>query len=108
MASYRQGDVLLVAVERTPEEAVPLSREAGMWVLAHGEATGHAHVIVDDRAELVRSDEADELFLMVYGDEVELLHEEHDTIRLARGAYRVVRQREYAPEKPRGEDRVGD
>jgi hypothetical protein len=67
-------------------------------VLAYGEATGHAHVIADERAELVTSAEAEELYLAVYGDEaVALTHDEHDTIAVGPGFYRVVRQREYIP-----------
>ena len=60
--------------------------------------TGHAHVIGAERAELVTAEQAEELYLLVYGDEpVELTHEEHSALPIEPGAYRVVRQREFDP-----------
>jgi hypothetical protein len=65
--------------------------------LAQGELTGHAHTICAPEAELVTREQADELYLLVYGEEVVLEHEEHDRIALPPGNYRVLRQREYSP-----------
>lgn len=109
---YRQGDVLLVPIDEVPADLTPVPRENGRVILAHGEATGHAHAIVDDRAELLGTpnaegglisiDEAAELYLLVHGDEpVDLVHDEHDTIAVEPGAYKRIRQREYAPEENR-------
>lgn len=109
---YRQGDVLLVPVDEIPAELTPVQRENGRLILAHGEVTGHAHAIVDPRAELLGTpnsegglisvDEAAELYLLVHGDEpVDLVHDEHDTIAVQPGGYRRIRQREYAPEETR-------
>lgn len=95
--AIRQGDVLLVPVIDPPSGTQPVAREQGRVVLAHGKATGHAHAISDERCELVTTEAADELFLLVDGAEVELLHHEHDVLRVPAGTYRVVRQREYAP-----------
>jgi hypothetical protein len=97
MRCFRQGDVLLVEVENAPSDATEVSRERGGLVLAHGEATGHAHVVWAPEAQLVTREQADELYLLVYGDEVLLEHEEHDPIPLPAGHYRVLRQREYTP-----------
>lgn len=103
---YRQGDVLLVAVDEAPGETKPVKRGARGLVLAEGEATGHAHVITDESAELVSADEAAELYLLVHGTEaVTLTHEEHATVLVPPGAYEVRRQREYSPEAIR---RVAD
>ena len=98
---YRQGDVLLVEVACGPPDVRSVPREQGRLVLAHGEVTGHAHVVVDSAAQLVTHEEADELYLLVYGDEVVLEHEEHDAIPVPRGHYRVIRQREYTPDSVR-------
>lgn len=109
---YRQGDVLLVPVDEVPANLARVERENGRVILAHGEVTGHAHAIVDERAELlgtpdaeggiVSVDEAAELYLLVHGDEpVDLVHDEHETIKVEPGAYRRIRQREYAPEETR-------
>jgi hypothetical protein len=51
---YRQGDVLIIPVESIPERLDPIGREDGRVVLAHGEVTGHAHVIKAEQAALFR------------------------------------------------------
>ena len=48
----RQGDLLLVPVAGLPEGADRV--RSGRLVLAEGEATGHAHVVDDERASLHR------------------------------------------------------
>jgi hypothetical protein len=95
---YRQGDVLVVPVEGLPESVEPVPRDQGRAVLAHGEATGHAHAISDDRAALFRAPHLAAVFLQVSGEApVALEHEEHAAIALPPGTYRIVRQREYQP-----------
>jgi hypothetical protein len=104
MLQIRQGDVLLVRVDEDPAHFLDarkhdlhdVPRERGRLVLAHGEVTGHAHVVESEEASLVSEEEAQELFLLVHGTEaVALVHEEHETLDVPPGAYRVVRQREY-------------
>ena len=100
---YRQGDVLIIPVGELPAGVEKLERESGRVVLAHGEATGHAHAIKDDRAALFRHPELAAVLMMhVSGDApVELEHEEHGTIEIPPGNYEVLRQREYSPEEIR-------
>ena len=99
----RQGDVLLVPLDAIPRRSHELVTEGPRVVLAEGEATGHAHV-VQGRARLVRStrhhQHPGETYLVVSGPAT-LVHEEHDRIELATGAYEVRRQREYVPPAPR-------
>jgi hypothetical protein len=90
---FRQGDVLLVAVDAIPETAVRQPRR-GRLVLAEGEATGHAHAIAEPDAREFRV--GDERFVLVRSA-AQVIHEEHATIELPPGAYRVVIQREYRP-----------
>jgi hypothetical protein len=90
---YRQGDVLLVAVPGIPKDALR-QRRKGRLVLAEGEATGHAHAIAERDAREFRVGE--ERFVLVRSA-AQLVHEEHATIDLPRGAYRVIIQREYEP-----------
>lgn len=94
-AVYRQGDVLLRAVERIPPHAVPVARESGRIILAHGEATGHAHAIEasEEEATFLSADEHAR-FLRLVAD-VEVTHEEHGPIRLPAGMYEVILQREW-------------
>lgn len=96
---YRQGDILIIPVASLPKQLKSVPREAGRIVLAHGEVTGHAHAIADKRASLFADPELAKIFLQVSGDApVALDHDEHDTIELPPGNYRVIRQREYSPE----------
>jgi len=101
---YRQGDILLVPINFTPRNTKAVKRENGKLILAHGEITGHHHAFGTDvrNVELVTADEAAELYLLVHGTEyAPLTHQEHATIPVAPGSYRVRRQVEYTPERIR-------
>jgi hypothetical protein len=88
----RQGDVLLVPVDRIPAGVKLVPRDAGRVVLAYGEVTGHAHAIRSNAATLLADGE--ERFLRVTAPVV-LDHEEHAAIDVRPGTYRVVIQCEY-------------
>ena len=98
---YRQGDVMLVRVDRVPEGAKEVARRS--LVLAEGEVTGHTHRIVDEDAVMLTTAEA--ATFVKLAKKSQLVHEEHATIDIPAGTYRVVRQREYSPEAIR---RVAD
>lgn len=94
----RQGDVLLVPVRRIPAEATagePVRR----LLVAEGEVTGHAHVIED--CEMTEHLTVDERFVRIMEANGLLTHDEHDTITVPPGDYRIVVQREYAEEANR-------
>jgi len=97
---FRQGDVFLELVAEIPANAKPMKPENGRVVLAHGEATGHAHAITDVEHVTMLEVDNDIRYLDVQM-EAYLRHEEHATVTLAPGKYRVVRQREYTPEEIR-------
>jgi len=88
----RQGDVLLLPVELEPGAGELLA--TGRVVLAEGEATGHAHVIADERVELRRQG-GRRLLVNSAAHPVALVHEEHDPVLVQPGVWQVVRQREY-------------
>jgi hypothetical protein len=99
---YRQGDILILpiaeaAVPRAVRALPPAPRDGrGRMVLALGEATGHAHAIAAP-GELLRDPDPlvpDHLHLPSGGL---LVHEEHGSISLPTGWFRVIRQREYVP-----------
>jgi hypothetical protein len=112
---FRQGDVLIVAVDSLPKNLTPKKRESGRVVLAHGEVTGHAHAI--ERTDVVHydapnADQAAQQLLRDVGFEfevtpqnsvtfldvpsgAEVLHEEHGTVILPAGPAVVLRQREW-------------
>jgi hypothetical protein len=100
MEPFRQGDVLIQPVDEIPAGLQPVPLDNGRVILADGEATGHAHAVEGD-VQFLAADLADleERFLRVE-TEAHVVHEEHGTIALPPGNYRVRRQREYAPERP--------
>jgi hypothetical protein len=94
---YRQGDVLLVPATGVPAGAEKVARDNGRLVLALGEATGHAHAVETLGAELFSS--TADRYLKVPSTGASLVHEEHGTIKLPEGTYKVVLQREYTPQQ---------
>ena len=97
---YRQGDVLIIRLDKTiPEEAEKVEPTERGHVLAEGEATGHAHAIMDvAEVEVLSLEEA--LFLKV-GRAVQVVHEEHAPLTLPEGTYQVIKQREFTPQRIR-------
>ncbi len=98
----RQGDVLLIPVVERPDRGERACEEGSRFVLAEGEATGHAHVVLG-RGQLYapRLDRGTEGSFLAVEEPASLVHDEHDAIGLAPGAYEVRRQREYTPPAPR-------
>ncbi|HEX2908292.1 MAG TPA: hypothetical protein VHO69_15580 [Phototrophicaceae bacterium] len=96
MALYRHGDVMLAQIDALPEKA----KKRASLTLAYGEITGHSHRIADPKtAETFELD--GQIYLKVTAPKALLIHEEHATIELPEGIYRVWQQREYTPESIR-------
>lgn len=105
---YRQGDVLVEFVE-SYDLSNAKKVDSGEVILAHGEATGHMHVIQEDIGAMlfdVGLGEGERV-LKLTNDAV-LRHlkggkqtGEHGEIPLPKGFYRVLRQEEYHPSKNR-------
>lgn len=83
---YRQGDILIEKVDNIPNNAMKKD-----MVLAYGGVTGHKHLVKGQATVLL--DQEDQ-FIDVR-QEAEVVHEEHETIKLPVGKYRVVQQREH-------------
>jgi hypothetical protein len=98
MKILRQGDVLLVKSEYIPETAQDTTK--GDIILAHGETTGHAHRIRQPEKKARIWDAGAERFLQVL-EVVALTHEEHSSITINPGIYRVAIQTEYTPQELR-------
>lgn len=90
----RQGDVFLAKIDKLPAGLEPVPLEDGKVVLAHGEATGHAHTI-SQSASLFLEPTTGRRYLEVLAP-TSLDHQEHDACPVA-GLYEVVRQCEYSP-----------
>ena len=96
MKMYRQGDVLIMEAKRDMRR-VQVQRAADN-VLVYGEATGHAHRVEGDGATIMDTPEGK---VIDAAKAFKVVHEEHDTIEIPEGYYRVVRQREYDEEQIR-------
>lgn len=106
---FAQGDILLELVNDVPPSGQILEPWSdGAYVLAEGEVTGHRHAIFDQvtffRDDGLARDMPSSLYVghVRVGDPgANLVHEEHSTINLPRGTYRVRRQREVEPRDAR-------
>lgn len=93
---YRQGDVLLVKVTSLPHDAEAEKIDDKHIILAYGETTGHAHRLSTAYATAYKWQGNR---LIEVHQPSELIHEEHNSINLPPGVYKVVLQREYSPSK---------
>jgi len=90
----QQGDVLIKSIDKLPENLSKVLPKENKLILAEGEATGHCHAISDiDNVELLQ-DKNGNLFLDVK-EEIDLTHDEHNTITINPGQYEIDIVREY-------------
>lgn len=100
---FRQGDVLIVPIAEAQVPPVvaslePLARDPReRMILALGESTGHAHAVVGRGALYPAASPLEPMHLHLEDKGGRVVHEEHGTITLGSGWYRVIRQREYEP-----------
>lgn len=91
MKIYRQGDLLLIKEE--PKQLNDNYKLDKTGIVLYGETTGHKHALKGN-ARLVRN-KYNENDMYINSEGSQLVHEEHDTIELEEGFYRVIRQREF-------------
>ena len=84
----QQGDVLLFSGATVPAGAARLPHTR----LAEGEVTGHCHEAVGEGVELL---ERDGVLYLVAPNGGEVTHQEHATVEVPAGTYRVGRVQEY-------------
>lgn len=93
MKKYRHGDVNLEKIEAISTDFKKVNRTA----LAYGEVTGHSHQVLpktkEDTVE-VYENEKGELAVKVNGVAI-LTHEEHKTIEIPTGIYKINNEREW-------------
>jgi len=88
---YRQGDILFIRTQQVPKQ---VSHKKDDGIVALGEATGHAHRVVDGTL-WERGLSGIDMFVEAE-EATKIVHEEHGTINLPKGVYKVVRQREFS------------
>lgn len=90
--NFQQGDVIITPVV-IPTEAKPV--EKSDRALAYGEVTGHSHRIKQETSGLVEFLKYQAKTYIRVTAEVELVHEEHNTIVLPPGDYQYAGTQEY-------------
>src|ERR1019366_2809908 len=92
---YRQGDVLLVCIEKIPNTA----KKANDCILAHGEATGHCHRIKTGARKFIEqiTEQIQRSYVRITSESAYLVHEEHSALAIPGGDYEVIIQKEYLP-----------
>ena len=84
-----QGDVTFIPVEN-----VKRGQKIADGVIARGEVTGHCHAIADlARAELYQCE--DGMYMEVGEKGVSITHQEHGTVVLEPGKYRINIDKQY-------------
>ena len=91
---YRQGDIWFEQISDFASRTNGL-KAYGSPILAYGEVTGHCHKVNTsmDGVQMFVDKEGD--IFMQSGTDVAIDHDEHGTITLPPGEYRISRQREY-------------
>ena len=92
---YQQGDVVMIKIERVPNEAKPLTSGTAPVVVQEGEHTGHAHRFLSHNGNVQTFGNGDTKFLRVLENST-ITHEEHLPITIEQGDYevRIVRQKD--------------
>ena len=85
----QQGDVGILSIDKIPQGCKKLDH----LTLAKGEKTFHHHTITEGDAELYEHEGT--LFLKVNSETATLTHQEHDTVTIPRGDYKINIVREY-------------
>ena len=93
MQQIQQGDVTFERVARMPSRGTVINPSARGYVVAEGEATGHAHVI--DEQSVLEMREVDGVLYARIAAPAQALHEEHKPVDLAPGIWKIGRVQEY-------------
>src|SRR3982750_179110 len=106
MMIFRQGDILITKVNNMIDNKKEYSLIPNSKTVALGELTGHHHTFSEQSQVLLYKDkkssstqqEIEEPTLIeVKSSVAELVHQEHNTILLPKGTYKVTREMEYNP-----------
>ena len=87
MNQFQHGDVLGLRVEALPEGVKRVKPRGGRFILADGEATGHAHAIT--ATPDIQLYERDGVMYVKCDAPVELTHEEHGAQIIEPGVFEI-------------------
>ena len=88
---YRHGDLLIKRVEQIPVNAISLSTN----IIAHGE-NGNTHQLHGSHQVFETPDK--QMYFQA-NQEISLEHQEHDTLKISKGNYVILHEREHNPFK---------
>ena len=88
---YRHGDLLIRQVDKIPESATQLSTN----IIAHGE-NGNTHKLHGSHQVY---ENPDKQILFEAKQDVSLKHQEHNTLKISKGNYVIIQEREFVPFK---------
>ena len=92
----RHGDLGITPIDKIPDEAKKMYT-GNSYVLAEGEYTGHKHLLqTKEREGFNVFISGNDLFLEMLKP-AKLSHEEHKTIEIEIGTYKINRENEYDP-----------
>jgi len=83
----RHGDLLLKTIETLPKNAKKINTDT----LQEGEVTGHKHRLQGNFEILIQNNQK----FVNAKSQLELVHEEHNTIQIPIGMYVLVQEREF-------------
>lgn len=93
----QQGDLLFFRVESMPETVEKEKPQERGFVLAEGEATGHAHCVeASPHVKMFKDKKSETIYMEITQDSV-LTHEEHNNQVITPGKYRIGRVVEVDP-----------
>jgi len=94
MNYYQQGDVLIKPIV-LPSDVKKVSPKDRGYILAEGEATGHAHRIIEIESDIIEMFEKDGQLYVKNKKPVSIVHEEHKTIEIPQGEWKIEIVKEY-------------
>ena len=89
---FRHGDLLIMQVDKIPDTAIRLDTN----IIAMGEKTGHHHKLVG-RHQVYETPDKQKFFEAK--QELSLKHQEHNTLKISKGKYIIINEREHNPFK---------
>ena len=96
---YRHGDLLITRVNALPSGLVQINPKT----IAEGEISGHKHRLVGNANVCVNWDERHrsindypEVWFKAF-NKIKVVHEEHKTLELPKGVYKVTKERQFDP-----------
>ena len=87
---YRHGDLLIRQIKKIPGSATRLDTN----IIAFGEKTGHNHKL---HGPCQVYETSDQQMYFKAKQELFLKHQEHNTLKISKGNYVILHEREYNP-----------